>query len=88
MVLVTMPSPAQLYELITAGAVYQYMYFADNSNVWNNPRAADDHNAPANKAIPEGRTSFYETLKFGKAKGLLEIFDGFELSDYTLSAMS
>jgi len=51
------------------------MYFSDNSNVWNDPRAA----FPPKKPIPEGKTSFYETLKFGKATGLLEIFDGFEL---------
>ena len=87
MALLTRPSPAELYELITAGAAYQYMYFSDNSNVWNNnpnaapanPRAA----SPPGKPIPEGKqkTSFYETLKFGKATGLLEIFDGFEQHD-------
>jgi hypothetical protein len=55
MALLTMPSPAELYELITAGAAYQYMYFSDNSNVWNNnpnnPRAA----SPPGKPIPEGK---------------------------------
>ena len=75
MALLTMPSPAELYELITAGAAYQYMYFSANSNVWNDPGAA----VPPGKPTPEGKTSFYETLKFGKATGLLEIFDGFEL---------